>query len=118
MSGPLSPEEQKNIILSRMEEKRRNYQENFIQQFPAVENSTALVIRPEGFPRSHIFRLLTQSPYLIGIALAAVVVIASRQTPRKFVAGKLACIPGMLAGKARMLIVPAIIRMFRSYFSR
>ena len=42
MTMSLSLEEQKKILLDRMEENRRNYRNNFIQQFSSTEKSTAL----------------------------------------------------------------------------
>ena len=118
MSGKLSPEEQKNIILERMEEKRRHYRESFIKQFPVTSNTTALLDVSDGFPRSHTFKLILQYPYLIGFALAAAVVMLVNKRSRYFVSKKFLGITDVLVSKLKMLIVPTIVRLFRSYISR
>ncbi len=118
MSRHISPEEQQHILLERMEEKRRLYRENFSQQFPAPRNSTALLAHPEGFPRSHTFRLIMQHPYLIGLGLTAVVILLSSGKTRGYARGAIGRMPGLLAGKLRSLLVPAALRFFRSYLKR
>jgi hypothetical protein len=110
----LSLEEQKKILLNRMEENRRNYRNNFTQQFDSAENSTVLSGNSGGFPRSHTFKLLTHHPYFIGIALFAALAV-SRGSLRNILKKNLAFSAGMLANKVKMLVVPTIIRLFRSY---
>ncbi|WP_173052492.1 hypothetical protein [Candidatus Nitrotoga sp. AM1P] len=112
MSLPL--EEQKKILLDRMEENRRNYRNNFIQQFSTTETSTALSGNSGAFPRSHTFKLLTQHPYLIGIVLIAALA-GSRGSLRNILKKNLAFSTDMLKSKVKMLVVPVIIRLFRSY---
>ena len=114
MTMSLSLEEQKKILLDRMEENRRNYRNNFIQQFSSVENATVLPGNSGVFPRSHTFKLLTHHPYFIGIALFAAVAV-SRGSLRNILKKNLALSTGMLTSKVKMLVVPAIIRLFRSY---
>ena len=114
MTMSLSLEEQKKILLDRMEESRRNYRNNFIQQFSGTETTTALSGNSEVFPRSHTFKLLTQHPYLIGIALIAALA-GSRGSLRNILKKNLAISKDMLKNKVKMLVVPAIIRLFRSY---
>lgn len=110
----LSLEEQEKILLDRMEENRRNYRNNFIQQFDSAGNSTALPGNSEVlFPRSHTFKLLTHHPYFVGIALFAALAV-SRGSFRNILKKNLAFSAGMLANKVKMLVVPAIIRLFRS----
>ncbi|MDP1678815.1 MAG: hypothetical protein Q8L02_01595 [Candidatus Nitrotoga sp.] len=113
MTMSLSFEEQKKILLDRMEENRRNYRNNFIQRFSIAENSTALPGNSGVFPRSHTFKLLTHHPYFIGIALFAALAV-SRGPLRNILKKNLACSTGMLTSKVKMLVVPAIIRLFRS----
>ena len=110
----LSLEEQKKILLDRMEENRRNFRNNFIQQFSSTENSTDLSINSGEFPRSYIFKLLTHHPYLIGIASIAVLAV-SRGSLRNVLKKNLATSTDLLISKVKMLVVPAIIRLFRSY---
>ena len=114
MTMSLSLEEQKKILLDRMEENRRNYRNNFIQQFSGTETTTALSGNSEVFPRSHTFKLLPQHPYLIGIALIAALA-GSRGSLRNTLKKNLAISKDMLKSKVKMLVVPAIIRLFRSY---
>jgi mannose/fructose/N-acetylgalactosamine-specific phosphotransferase system component IIC len=114
MTMSLSLEEQKKILLDRMEENRRNYRNNFIQQFSNTENSAVLSGDLEAFPRSHTFKLLTQHPYLISIALIAALA-GSRGSLRNILKKNLAFSADMLKSKVKMLVVPAIIRLFRSY---
>jgi hypothetical protein len=114
MTMPLSLEEQKKILLDRMEENRRNYRNNFIQQFSSTENSTALSGNSGAFPRSHTFKLLTHHPYLISLALIAVLAV-SRGSLRNVLKENLAFSRDMLISKVKMLVVPAIIRLLRSY---
>ncbi len=114
MTMSLSLEEQKKILLDRMEENRRNYRNNFIQQFSGTENSTVLSGELEAFPRSHTFKLLMHHPYLIGIALIAALV-GSRGSLRNILKKNLVFSKNMLISKLKMLVVPAIIRLFRSY---
>lgn len=109
-----SLEEQKKILLDRMEENRRNYRNNFIQPVSGTENSTALSDNSGTFPRSHTFKLLTHHPYLIGIALIAALAV-SRGSLKNVLKKNLAFSADMLRSKVRMLIVPVIIRLFRSY---
>ena len=109
----LSFEEQKKILLDRMEENRRNYRNNFTQQFDSAENSTVLSGNSGGFPRSHTFKLLTHHPYFIGIVLFSALAV-SRGSFRNVLKKSLACSTGMLTSKVKMLVVPAIIRLFRS----
>ena len=109
----LSLEEQKKILLDRMEENRRNYRNNFTQQFDSDQNSTVLSGNSGVFPRSHTFKLLTHHPYFIGIALFAALAV-SRGSFRNILKKSLACSSGMLTSKVKMLVVPAIIRLFRS----
>ena len=114
MTMSLSLEEQKKILLDRMEENRRNYRNNFIQQFSTTETSTALSDNSGAFPRSHTFKLLTQHPYLIGLALIAALA-GSRGSLRNILKKNLAFSKNMLVSKLKMLVVPAIIRLVRSY---
>jgi len=118
MSSHISPEEQQHVLLERMEEKRRLYRENFFQQFPAPQKSTALLPHPEGFPRSHTFRLIMQHPYLIGLGLTAAIIMLSSGKTRGYARGVIGRMPGLLAGKLRLLLVPAALRFFRSYLER
>lgn len=114
MTMSLSLEEQKKILLDRMEENRRNYRNNFIQQFSTTEISTALSGNSGGFPRSHTFKLLMQHPYLIGVALIAALAV-SRGSLKNVLKKNLAFSTNMLISKVKMLAVPVIIRLFRSY---
>ena len=113
MTMSLSFEEQKKILLDRMEENRRNYRNNVTQRFDSAENSTALPGNSEVFPRSHTFKLLTHHPYFIGIALFAALAV-SRGSLKNILKKNLAFSAGMLANKVKILVVPAIIRLFRS----
>jgi hypothetical protein len=113
MTMSLSFEEQKKILLDRMEENRRNYRTNFIQRFSIAENPTALSGTSGVFPRSHTFKLLTHHPYLIGIALLAALAV-SRGPLRNMLKKSFAFSTGMLTSKVKVLIVPAIISLFRS----
>ncbi len=113
MTVSLSFEEQKKIILDRMEENRRNYRNNFTQQFDSAENSTVLPGNSGGFPRSHTFKLLTHHPYFIGIVLFSALAV-SRGPLRNILKKNLAFSAGMLANKIKILVVPAVIRLFRS----
>lgn len=110
----LSLEEQKKILLDRMEESRRNYRNNFIQQFSSTENSTALSDNSGAFPRSHTFKLLMQHPYLIGIVLITALAV-SRGSLKNVLKKNLAFSADMLISKVKMLVVPVIIRLFQSY---
>ncbi|RFC35909.1 MAG: hypothetical protein DID92_2727743831 [Candidatus Nitrotoga sp. SPKER] len=114
MTMSSSLEEQRKILLDRMEESRRNYRNNFIQQFSSTEISTAVSGNSGAFPRSHTFKLLTQHPYLIGVVLIAALAV-SRGSLRNVLKKNLACTKNMLISKVKMLVVPAIIRLFRSY---
>ncbi|CAG9932397.1 hypothetical protein [Candidatus Nitrotoga arctica] len=114
MTMSLSLEEQKKILLDRMEENRRNCRNNFIQQFSSTETATALSGNSGAFPRSHTFKLLTHHPYLIGIAFIAALA-GSRGSLRNLLKKNLAFSKNMLISKVKMLVVPAIIRLFRSY---
>jgi len=114
MTMSLSLEEQKKILLDRMEENRRNYRNNFIQRVSITEGSTVLPGNSGVFPRSHTFKLLTHHPYFIGIALFAALAV-SRGSLRNLLKKNLAFTTGMLTSKVKMLVVPAIIRLFRSY---
>ena len=114
MTMSLSLEEQKKILLDRMEENRRNYRNNFIQQFSSTETSTVLSGNSGAFPRSHTFKLLTHHPYLIGLALIVVLAV-SRGSLRNVLKKNLAFSRDMLISKVKMLVVPVIIRLFRSY---
>lgn len=114
MTMSLSLEEQKKILLDRMEGNRRNYRDNFIQQFSSTENSAALSGNLEAFPRSHTFKLLMHHPYLIGITLIAALTV-SRGSLKNILKKNLAFSKDMLMSKVKMLVVPAIIRLFRSY---
>ena len=110
----LSLEEQKKILLDRMEENRRNYRNNFIQQFSTTETSTALSGNSGAFPRSHTFKFFMQHPYLIGLALIAALSV-SRGSLKNVLKKNLAFSTNMLISKVKMLAVPVIIRLFRSY---
>ena len=109
----LSFEEQKKILLDRMEENRRNYRNNYIQQFDSAENSMGLPGNSGGFPRSHTFKLLTHHPYFIGIVLFSALAV-SRGPLKNILKKNLAFSAGMLANKIKILVVPAVIRLFRS----
>ena len=109
-----SLEEQKKILLDRMEENRRNYQNNLIQQLSVAEGLAVESSNSGGFPRSHTFKFLTHHPYLIGIALIAALAV-SRGSLRNILKKNLAFGAGILTSKVKMLIVPVIIRLFRSY---
>ena len=109
-----SLEEQKKILLDRMEENRRNYQNNLIQQLSVAEGLAVESSNSGGFPRSHTFKLLTHHPYLIGIALIAALAV-SRGSLKNILKKNLAFGAGILTSKVKMLIVPVIIRLFRSY---
>ncbi|MEQ1741214.1 MAG: hypothetical protein ABL869_01770 [Candidatus Nitrotoga sp.] len=113
MTMSLSLEEQKEILLDQMEENRRNYRSNVTQQFDSAEDSTVLPGNSGGVPRSHTFKLLTHHPYFIGIALFAALAV-SRGPVRNVLKKNLAFSAGMLANKVKMLVVPAVIRLFRS----
>ncbi len=108
MTMSLSLEEQKKILLDRMEENRRNYRNNFIQQFSNTENSAVLSSDLETFPRSHTFKLLMHHPYLIAL-------VGSRGSLRNILKKNISFSKNMLISKVKMLAVPAIIRLFRSY---
>ncbi len=110
----LTLEEQKKILLDRMEENRRNYRNNFIQRLPVAEDSTVVSDNSGEFPRSHTFKLLTHHPYLIGIALFAALIV-SRGSLKNLLKKSFAFSAGMLTSKVKMLVVPALIRLFRSY---
>ncbi len=114
MTMPLSLEEQQKILLDWMEENRRNYRNNYIQQFSSTENSTALSGNSGAFPRSHTFKLLFHHPYFIAIALFTGLAV-SRGSLRNVLKKNLAFSRNMLISKVKMLVVPAIIRLFRSY---
>jgi hypothetical protein len=114
MTTSLSLEEQKKILLDRMEENRRNYRSDFIQQFSSAEDSTALSGNLGAFPRSHTFKLLMHHPYFIAIALFAGLAV-SRGSLRNILKKNIALSRDMLTSKVKMLVVPAIIRLFRSY---
>lgn len=114
MTMSLSLEEQKKILLDRMEDNRRNYRSDLVQQSASAENSRGLANHSEAFPRSHTFKLLMQHPYFIGIALFVSLTV-SRGSLRNILKQNMALGRHMLTSKVKTLVVPAIIRLFRSY---
>lgn len=115
MTISLSLEEQKKIILDRMEEARCNYRSSFIHRYPIAKNSTVLSGNPGEFPRSYIFKILTHHPYFTGIAISVALAVLRRPLII-FLKQNLALRrTGMLANKVKILVVAAIIRFFRSY---
>lgn len=114
MTISLSLEEQKKIILDRMEESRRNYRSSLIQRDSIAKNSTVLLGNSGTFPRSNTFKFLMQYPYLLGIAVSAILVV-SRKPLKNLLKRNLAFRTSMLANKVKILVVAALFRMFRSY---
>lgn len=114
MTMSLSLEAQKKIILDRMEESRLNFRNNFNQRFSGTEGGAVLSGNSEVFPRSHTFKILTHHPYVIGTVLFVALAV-SRGSSRNFLKKNLAFTTSKFAGKLKMLVVPAIVRVFRSY---
>ncbi|MEO6421801.1 MAG: hypothetical protein ABIR84_03735 [Candidatus Nitrotoga sp.] len=114
MTMSLSLEAQKKIILDRIEESRRNFRINFNQRLSGTEGGAVLSANSEIFPRSHTFKILTHHPYIFGMVLFVALAV-SRGKSRNFLKKNLAFNMSKLTGKLKMLVVPAIVRVFRSY---
>jgi hypothetical protein len=108
-----SLEEERRAILEQMDASRRSLRQMFSDkeehQHPSADNT---------FPRSHTFKFLIRHPYLVGLAVVAVVAALPRGLLKKAAKGSAAITAGMLRHEMKGSLInhllPSVLHLMRS----
>lgn len=108
-----SLENERKVLLERMNASRRTYRSTFIHSDDQDQADDAYA-----FPRSHTFKFITRHPYYASAGLLAALAMMPRGPMNKAVKGGIALAAGILGSSARTLVMrqvlPSMMRSFRS----
>jgi hypothetical protein len=108
-----SLEEERKAILERMDASRRS-----LRQMLSDEEEHKRPFAANTFPRSHTFKFLTRHPYLVGLAVVAVVAALPRGSLKKAAKGSAAVTAGMLRHQMKASVInrilPSMLHLMRS----